>query len=74
MLVLKSGYSTAEHEELNSVECRVAQMHTCLLLLFRQTNNKSLRVESKVGECLRMCGGKRWKMHGRGRRIFGVEL
>ena len=41
MLVLRRRLSTAEHEELNSVECRVAQMHTCLLLMFRQTNNKS---------------------------------
>ena len=43
MLVLRRRLSTAEHEELNSVECRVAQMHTCLLLLlFRQTNNLEL--------------------------------
>ena len=51
MVVIKKAatISTAEHEELNSVEeCRVAQMHTCLLLMFRQTNNKSaIRTSTK---------------------------
>ena len=57
MVVLKKAatISTAEHEELNSVECRVAQMHTCLLLMFRQTNKRALLIWESSG---RMCGGE----------------